>query len=411
MKIIIRATCSLALLATSLLSGQQTQTFSNTTPSSQVVTTTYVDPNNPPQGNIPGAPAVVAQPGYQSTNAAVNQVITPAQASAFSSDSTYGQSSVQYANPIVPVKPYVPYSQLTPASTAYPLFPYTTPEANQVNQQFMQRYSQQDQDFIRSQFGYPQTFKDPNAGLPPLGRPMRFNQPVNTAKLKAKGSGKKAAQNLKPTPVNRMADVPTYLFPGMVGLSKRLWVGSDYLFYLQNNIGVVIELIADKQVKSDEGKVLVVESKLKADAEAIFRKVGINPQSYSIDNAAPLPFFHILIMMYHADSKIFASVSGRLFEEAMPARLNLDSPVGTFQAITWERNEILITSAPQFPEQLELLVKNICDSFIYRYEYFAEEEMDEFSPDVLRPDSYEEEPDDTPRNIPSYKIQRYDPNC
>lgn len=408
----------MAVLAASLLNGQQTQNYTYTVPTSQVVTTTQVDPNNPPPGYVPGTvvlPAqtvvqptqVVGQPIYQYQNAPLNQpaYLQPQPAlgqptyyqpetvnqlsypttNPYAQDYSYGQSAVQYAQPILPLKPYVPYAELSPPQNAYPLAPYTTPQENQVNQQFMQRYSQQGQDFIRSQFGYPQTFIDPNAGLPPLGRPIRYNAPLNLPKSKANGkSGKGTNKKMTPSPLRKTADTPTYFFPGMVALHQRLWVGSDYLFYVPANIGVVIELIADKQIKNDEGKVILEEIKLKKAAEAIFQKVGINPQSYSVENTAPLPFFHILIMMYHVDNKVFVSIAGRLFEEVMPARLDLDAPVGTFQAITWEKNEILIVSTPQAPEQIEAMVSDIATTFVNRYRFFAELELDENSPDDLR---------------------------
>ena len=171
MKKFYGVTCA-ALIASSLLNAQQTQTYSYYAPSGQVVTTTQVDPNNPSQVVVPGAPATVAtqpvivtqpvvpgqqvilqpvnavQPGYQYQNAPAVQTqplgVTPQEAAA--QNYIYGESSVQYAPQTLPVKPYVPYSQLSPPQNAYPLSPTTTPDVNQVNQQFLQRYSQQDQD-------------------------------------------------------------------------------------------------------------------------------------------------------------------------------------------------------------------------------------------------------------------------
>lgn len=403
------------LLTASFSDAQQTQGTTYVGPADQVVTipqpvqaypsqvyipqgagTVVQTPANLPAGTVvqqavpqqpqPGTivhPGTLPQTGYQYQNAPVVQSgdIVPPPTETYAQDYLYGQSSVQYSPAVVPVKPFVPYSELSPPQNAYPLSPFTPPDVNQVNQQFLQRYSQQNQDYIRSQFGYTPTFIDPNAGKPALGKPIRFSDPTNLSKIK-KGSGKMKITKAKA--LYKSPEVPTYFFPGMVALTKRLWVGSDYLFYVPSSIGVVIELIADKQIRNDEGKVLVEEEKLKKIVENIFRNGGITPQSYSVENAAPLPFFHILIMMYHVDNKVFASVSGRLFEEALPARLDLDAPVGTFQAITWEKNELLIVSKLQAPEQFEAMLTNIATTFVNGYHEFTELELDAISPDDLR---------------------------
>lgn len=373
------AVSSAALFATLFLSAQSSIGYPT-------------DPSDPPLGYIPGGPAesteesryqgteggVIVQPSYQDQYGPLIQPPAPLPpVNPFINDSTYGQSSTQYANPVVPIQPYVPYSELSPPQNAYPIAPYNSPQANQVNQAFMQRYSQQDQDYIRSQFGYPQTFIDPNAGKPPLGEPIRFTDP----KLR---QGKKAVKPFTPKPQTKKVETPTYYFPGMVALSKRLWVGSDYLFYVPSDIGVAIEVIADKGLMADQTSIVAEEKKLKKNVEQLFQKAGISPQSYSVDNKAPLPFFHLLVMMYLVENKVFMSVTGRYFEEALPARLDLDAPVGTFQAITWEKNEMLIVSASQATEQLDLMVNNITQAFLDGVRYFAEEELNMLTPDDLR---------------------------
>ena len=354
--------------------GYQTQTGAVVPPSYQTQTGGYTQPGYQYQGGTVVQP-VYGNPDYPAVNP-------------YGYNYSYGQSSVQYAQPVLPIKPYVPYSQLSPLNNAYPLAPYTTPQENQVNQTFMQRYSQQDQDYIRSQYGYPHTFVDPNAGKPPLGKPILYNQGPTAAQIKAnasaKGKGTRKSKPFNPKPIMKRAEKPTYFFPGMVAYSRRMWVGSDYLYYLPTDIGVVIELIADKQIKSDEGRVILDENTLQKGVETIFSKAGINPQAFNVENTAPLPFFHILILMYHVENKVFASISGRLFEDVKPERLDLDSPVGTFQAITWEKNDILIVSTLQAPEQMELMVNNIAQLFVNRVQFYQEEEFDMVSPDDLR---------------------------
>jgi hypothetical protein len=158
---------------------------------------------------------------------------------------------------------------------------------------------------------------------------------------------------------------PTYTFPGLLAKIGNRWVGNDYLYDLHRNIGVVVEVI------TNEGREIPVDKEgLKEMVKEIFMHVELVPESLASENTPPLPFFHILIFVSPAENSNVAFVSGRLFEDALLARYGLD-PIGTWQAITWEKQDLVITSPLQFSEQLKKSVANIAQTFADKVIFYA----------------------------------------
>ena len=174
---------------------------------------------------------------------------------------------------------------------------------------------------------------------------------------------------------------PTYLFPGLVARYGKEWVGSDYLYDMPVNMGVVIEVVLP------EGKAIDINpNSLKQQISGIFAKLGINPDAEAIGPKPPLPFFHVLILAYPTDTKYVAYVSGRLFEEVKIDRLHFE-PNGTLQAITWEKQDLVITSPSQFNDQLTKTVDSIGEAFIDRIRFFQELQLESDNQIKLRNDS------------------------
>lgn len=157
---------------------------------------------------------------------------------------------------------------------------------------------------------------------------------------------------------------PTYLFPGLVRFSIDKWVGSDYLYSLSPNIGVVVELVNPNNIPHNIDIDLI-----KQNIETIFSYSGINPVAESIGGGPPLPFFHLLIFASPVENSYVFSISGRLFEDVRLARLNVKLP-GTWQAITWEKQELVVASKALFFEQLWATSKQIAESFTQRVNFF-----------------------------------------
>ncbi|MBA2728235.1 MAG: hypothetical protein H0U49_08715 [Parachlamydiaceae bacterium] len=160
---------------------------------------------------------------------------------------------------------------------------------------------------------------------------------------------------------------PIYPYPGLLTRMNGRWIGSQYLYDIPQNIGIVLEVIKPgiKQIDIDTGS-------LRNATSLLFSKANINPESLAIGEDPPLPFFHILILVYPDEDKVVAAISGRFIEKVKISRLDFNIP-GTTQAITWEKLDLIITSALQFPDQLQETVLEIATTFIRRVQYFAEE--------------------------------------
>lgn len=161
------------------------------------------------------------------------------------------------------------------------------------------------------------------------------------------------------------AETPVYTYPGLVAKIGSRWVGSDYLYNLNKNIGIKIEI-----VKQEGKEISIDEEGLSQLVAEIFQGAGIVPESLASADSPPLPFFHILIFALPADNMNIAFVSGRLFEDALLARYGLE-PIGTWQAISWEKQDLVVTSPLQFEDQLRKSVAGIAATFVNRVEVYA----------------------------------------
>lgn len=158
---------------------------------------------------------------------------------------------------------------------------------------------------------------------------------------------------------------PVYTFPGMLARVGRKWVGSDYLYDLPGNIGIKVEVV------SGEGIALPIDTGAVSGVVAeIFQRGGLTPESLAGENRPPLPFFHILIFTFGDETQNVAYVAGRLFEDALLARYDLE-PLGTWQVISWEKQDLVITSPLQFEDQFMKTVINIAETFVNRVETYA----------------------------------------
>lgn len=158
---------------------------------------------------------------------------------------------------------------------------------------------------------------------------------------------------------------PTYTYPGLLAKLGRRWVGSDYLYNMHQNIGIVIEVVLQ------EGKDISVDKDgLKGIIADAFGRIGLVPEALASENTPPLPFFHVLIFAFPSENSTVAFVSGRLFEDALLARYGLD-PIGTWQAISWEKQDLVVTSPMQFDAQLKKSVSNIAQTFTERVEMYS----------------------------------------
>lgn len=157
---------------------------------------------------------------------------------------------------------------------------------------------------------------------------------------------------------------PTYLYPGLVRFSIDRWIGSEYLYDLPSDIGVVVEVLVPKELSTMFNTV-----KIKDDIHAVFKGVGITPMAQSIGNQPPLPFFHLLAYVLQVEDAYALSISGRLLEAVTLPRTNFQL-AGTWQAITWEKQDMVVSSKTQITEQLYETAKEIAMLFAEKVSYF-----------------------------------------
>lgn len=159
---------------------------------------------------------------------------------------------------------------------------------------------------------------------------------------------------------------PTYTFPGLVARLGRHWVGSDYLYQMPGHIGVVVEV-----VKSSATAFEVDSARIKMHIMNIFSQAGITPQAASYPGQPPLPFFHLLIFVSETADHGIAAISGRLFEKVTIDRFHFDVP-GTWQAITWEQQDMVTASLQQISDQIEHTSLDIASHFVHQVNYFLD---------------------------------------
>lgn len=174
---------------------------------------------------------------------------------------------------------------------------------------------------------------------------------------------KKMPQPPKPSKIKGGIGVP-FTLPGIVGLGAGGWAGSDNLFNLRPDIGVYVEIVMPEDKKFDISQVEVTNNIL-----AIFQKAGISPSALREANEPPLPLFHVLIMVNSVEQEIVASCSCRLFEAVTLKRVALDPGI-TYQAITWEKQDLFSATPKDFKETLTKSVDDLTSNFVERFHYF-----------------------------------------
>lgn len=155
-----------------------------------------------------------------------------------------------------------------------------------------------------------------------------------------------------------------FQMPGVIGLQMGKWEGSDYLGYLSNNIGVSVEVVkgADLPQISDNAT-------FEAGVSEAFTKEGIVPRA-DVTEGPPLPFFHVLILIYPTDKDRYVLIAnGRLFEHIQVIRKDF-IPAGFWQGITWEIQDITTASGEQLNAKIKELAEKLATSFAKRYRQY-----------------------------------------
>lgn len=152
--------------------------------------------------------------------------------------------------------------------------------------------------------------------------------------------------------------------PGIIAYRGGEWLWSDHLFNLTKNIGVRVEIVSPAETKNH-----INSEELKKIVKGVFEKAGITPEAEMIAGKAPLPIFHVLILLYPINQGYVFAILARLFESVEFDRVKLD-PTVTMQAITWEHESIHVISDKDFSTEIQNSVRDEAQEFVERYAYF-----------------------------------------
>lgn len=153
---------------------------------------------------------------------------------------------------------------------------------------------------------------------------------------------------------------PAYFHPGMLVRMGNFWEGGDNLFNLGSHVGVFVEII-----KPQEDTLPINNEQFQRLIADIFSGAGIIPTILAATDQPPLPFFQVQILLYPINKGYVASCEGRLFESVSLKRVLFD-PGMIFQAITWQKKNLLVAPTNTIVSELERAVSDIAHSFIER---------------------------------------------
>jgi hypothetical protein len=191
-------------------------------------------------------------------------------------------------------------------------------------------------------------------------------EPIKSEPDSKSGATSPSKESL-PTPVKLPQPVPQqaeYLHPGILVYLNGKWEGSDHLLNLSENIGVYISII-----KPENELINITEAQLQKEIQAVFAQADIKPQTLVTEGKPPLPAFQIEVFIYPIERGYVACCDGRLFESVTLERFKMD-PNMAFQAITWEKQHLIVSPKDQFSEQLSKIIQEIATAFIERFQAY-----------------------------------------
>lgn len=167
----------------------------------------------------------------------------------------------------------------------------------------------------------------------------------------------------------KKSDIPPppqigYTLPGIIGKGAAGWIGSDHLLNLTSDINVIVDI-----VKPENVTLTFTAEQVRKEVLLRFEKHGFDIQFTQQDKGPPLPYFDIQILVQHIEGGYALSIQGQLFEAVTLKRVILPEEV-TFQAVTWEKQDLLITPTDQLNQQVYKSVQEITDQFLARFDFF-----------------------------------------
>ncbi len=166
-----------------------------------------------------------------------------------------------------------------------------------------------------------------------------------------------------------------YLHPGALVFLNGRWEGNDHLFNLSHNIGVMISI-----TKPENEAIPISIAQIKKGVEEIFNIANIHPQILTFEGEPPVPVFEIKIFIYPIEGGYAIYCEGRLFESVILERFKMDNHMA-FQAITWQKQTLIVSPKSQIAEQIQKNVQEVASTFTQRFQNY-ERIKNHFSPEL-----------------------------
>ncbi len=224
---------------------------------------------------------------------------------------------------------------------------------------------------------YPQPYTGPSA-FPTTGAPVTnvstaFTTPIKTSSgVLSPQPGTQIASTPQvnftpitiPVPAFAQVDPPETWAPGLATIKDSKWTITDFLYNLPYNIGIKVVVV------KPEDKYLPLSDKLlEKRVTDIFADAYLTPTPAPVTCEPPLPLYHVTIMAYPCDRRCVGVVTAQLYEVVQPQRIDQDLS-GVWQAITWERQELVASSCEEFAQEIEATVTSMTQAFTWQYNRF-----------------------------------------
>lgn len=166
-----------------------------------------------------------------------------------------------------------------------------------------------------------------------------------------------------PVPSYAQVAPPDNWSPGLGTINNGKWYVTDFFYNLPPNIGVNVQII-----RPPNKYVPLSESLLERKITAIFQDGGVTPTANALPCEPPLPVYSVTVMAYPCERRCVGVITVQLYEVVQPQRIDEDLS-GVWQAVTWERQQLVASSCDDFAQEVESTITNMTLAFVDRYNH------------------------------------------
>ena len=156
---------------------------------------------------------------------------------------------------------------------------------------------------------------------------------------------------------------PIFMEPGVLFIKNDQYQGSDYLGRLPTSFPIVAEIIKSEKETFNltEGEVINFIRKQFAGKNLVLNETRNQPET---------PFLRVIVLLQSIDDRGYAAaIRLSLFETVKIERAVLQEGM-TFQAITWEREGLVVTPKDAAKDSIGKGLESLATDFVARYGAF-----------------------------------------